>query len=47
MWGLAYHRWTAVPAGPPAEPRAVIELVPDPDASARFWRAHDALHTAP
>jgi 2-succinyl-5-enolpyruvyl-6-hydroxy-3-cyclohexene-1-carboxylate synthase len=47
MWGLAYHRWTAVPAGPPAEPRAVIELVPDPDASARFWRGHDALHTAP
>jgi 2-succinyl-5-enolpyruvyl-6-hydroxy-3-cyclohexene-1-carboxylate synthase len=44
LWGLAYHRWTTVPDAPPTEARAVIELVPDRDATARFWRAHDALH---
>jgi 2-succinyl-5-enolpyruvyl-6-hydroxy-3-cyclohexene-1-carboxylate synthase len=47
MWGLAYHRWTTVPAAAPGERRSVIELVPDADATARFWRAHDALHARP
>ncbi|HET7039982.1 MAG TPA: 2-succinyl-5-enolpyruvyl-6-hydroxy-3-cyclohexene-1-carboxylic-acid synthase [Gemmatimonadales bacterium] len=46
LWGLAYHRWTSVPSTRPPEPRSVIELVPDGDATTRFWRAHDALHSA-
>jgi 2-succinyl-5-enolpyruvyl-6-hydroxy-3-cyclohexene-1-carboxylate synthase len=47
MWGLPHHRWTVVPREPPAESRCVIELVPDPAATRRFWDAHDALHAAP
>jgi 2-succinyl-5-enolpyruvyl-6-hydroxy-3-cyclohexene-1-carboxylate synthase len=46
MWDLPYHRWNEVPAAAPAEPRCVIELVPDPGATRRFWDAHDALHAA-
>jgi 2-succinyl-5-enolpyruvyl-6-hydroxy-3-cyclohexene-1-carboxylate synthase len=46
MWGLAYHRWTTVPESAPGEPRGVIELVPDREATQRFWDAHDALHGA-
>jgi 2-succinyl-5-enolpyruvyl-6-hydroxy-3-cyclohexene-1-carboxylate synthase len=47
MWGLSYHRWAAVPESAPDEPLSVIELVPDRDATRRFWDAHDALHRAP
>lgn len=43
MWGLAYRRWEQVPATPDLPDRCVIELVPDPAASDRFWRAYDAL----
>jgi len=43
MWRLAHHRWTAVPAAAPADARCVIELVPDNAATARWWRAYDAL----
>jgi 2-succinyl-5-enolpyruvyl-6-hydroxy-3-cyclohexene-1-carboxylate synthase len=46
MWGLPYHRWTTVPDSAPGEPRSVIELVPDRDATRRFWDAYDALHGA-
>jgi 2-succinyl-5-enolpyruvyl-6-hydroxy-3-cyclohexene-1-carboxylate synthase len=45
MWNLAYHRWSAVPAQAPGERHAVIELVPDPEATRRFWDLHDQLHT--
>jgi 2-succinyl-5-enolpyruvyl-6-hydroxy-3-cyclohexene-1-carboxylate synthase len=47
MWGLAHHRWTAVPGDPPVEVRSVIELVPDREATARFWAAYDALPPGP
>jgi 2-succinyl-5-enolpyruvyl-6-hydroxy-3-cyclohexene-1-carboxylate synthase len=47
LWGLAYHRWETVPAAAPPEPRAVIELVPDREQTARFWRAYDALDERP
>jgi 2-succinyl-5-enolpyruvyl-6-hydroxy-3-cyclohexene-1-carboxylate synthase len=47
MWGLPCHRWTTVPGSAPREPRSVIELIPDPDATQRFWDAHDALHRTP
>jgi 2-succinyl-5-enolpyruvyl-6-hydroxy-3-cyclohexene-1-carboxylate synthase len=47
MWGLPYRRWTAVPESGPDEPLGVIELVPERDATQRFWDAYDALHGAP
>jgi 2-succinyl-5-enolpyruvyl-6-hydroxy-3-cyclohexene-1-carboxylate synthase len=43
MWGLPYVRWETVPSNPELADRCVIELVPDPAASARFWGAYDAL----
>ena len=46
MWGLPYQRWTTVPESAPGDPRGVIELVPDREATQRFWDAHDALHGA-
>jgi 2-succinyl-5-enolpyruvyl-6-hydroxy-3-cyclohexene-1-carboxylate synthase len=43
MWDLPYERWETVPPGAGLADRCVIELVPDPAASARFWQAYDAL----
>ena len=47
MWRLAYHRWDGVPDRAPPEDRAVIELVPDNAASARFWQAYERLDDQP
>jgi 2-succinyl-5-enolpyruvyl-6-hydroxy-3-cyclohexene-1-carboxylate synthase len=47
LWGLAYHRWETVPAAAPADPRAVVELVPDREQTTAFWRAYDALDEEP
>jgi 2-succinyl-5-enolpyruvyl-6-hydroxy-3-cyclohexene-1-carboxylate synthase len=47
MWGLAYHRWETIPPAAPREERAVIELVPDNAATARFWQAYDRLDDQP
>jgi len=43
MWHLDYVRWETVPAGVALPERVVVELVPDADATERFWRAYDAL----
>jgi len=43
MWDLEYVRWDAVPESTVLPDRVVIELVPDADATDRFWRAYDAL----
>ena len=46
MWGVHYEAWTAVPAVRPSSAvlpsPAIIELRPDPAATARFWAAYDA-----
>lgn len=47
FWSLDYQRWEQVPASfaPPAHDPAqsLVEIVPDDDATARFWQAHDRL----
>jgi 2-succinyl-5-enolpyruvyl-6-hydroxy-3-cyclohexene-1-carboxylate synthase len=43
LWELPFHRWESVPRAAPAEPRAVIELIPDRDQTAAFWQALDRL----
>jgi 2-succinyl-5-enolpyruvyl-6-hydroxy-3-cyclohexene-1-carboxylate synthase len=47
MWGLFYAAWTEIPPVLPSlgalPSPAVIELQPDPNATARFWAAFDAL----
>ena len=51
MWKLDYERWTQVPAPLEAQLQVsagdacVIELVPDNEASTRFWSRYDALWT--
>lgn len=45
MWGLRYECWDEVPEPHPdligRSATCVIELNPDPEATARFWQAHD------
>jgi 2-succinyl-5-enolpyruvyl-6-hydroxy-3-cyclohexene-1-carboxylate synthase len=43
LWSLPYQRWETVPTAAPIGPRAVIELVPDREQTAGFWRALDQL----
>jgi len=43
LWGLEYARWDTIPADATLPDRVVIELVPDAEATDRFWRAYDAL----
>ena len=43
MWDLPHVRWESVPSRPDLPDRCVIELVPDPGATGRFWNAYDAL----
>ncbi len=45
FWGLEYARWEEVPASLPADfaRRTLTEIVPDDDATHRFWAAYDAL----
>jgi len=38
MWNLAYEKWTAIPDRVDAPHSRLIEIVPDADATARFWR---------
>ena len=42
FWGLDYARWEEIPAAAPTG-RTLTEIVPDGDATARFWAAYDAL----
>ncbi len=41
MWGLAYYAWDGGPWSPPAGENLLVEVLPDLDASDRFWEAHD------
>lgn len=43
LWEMTYHRWEVVPGAAPAGAHAVIELLPEREQTARFWRAYDAL----
>ena len=43
MWKLGYERWTTIPAEYIGSRADVIELVPDTEASTRFWSRYDAL----
>lgn len=45
FWGLDYARWEEVPASLPTNfaRRTLTEIVPDGDATHRFWAAYDAL----
>ncbi|MEX2179643.1 MAG: 2-succinyl-5-enolpyruvyl-6-hydroxy-3-cyclohexene-1-carboxylic-acid synthase [Gemmatimonadaceae bacterium] len=47
MWRIPYQRWEAVPQTVALPPRCVIEIVPDPAASARLWRRFDSLWSSP
>ncbi|MCM2323031.1 MAG: 2-succinyl-5-enolpyruvyl-6-hydroxy-3-cyclohexene-1-carboxylic-acid synthase [Oligoflexia bacterium] len=46
LWGLGYQRWTEVPARFGESGSWLLELRPDPDATAAFWEAHDRLGNA-
>ncbi|HHI68668.1 MAG TPA: 2-succinyl-5-enolpyruvyl-6-hydroxy-3-cyclohexene-1-carboxylic-acid synthase, partial [Planctomycetes bacterium] len=43
MWGLAYYPWDGGPWAPPAGENLLVEVLPDLEASARFWQAHDEV----
>ncbi len=45
MWGLGYSKWTRVPESPAyrGATREVIEIVPDEEATQRFWSRYDDL----
>ena len=44
FWGMEYERWTMVPESisPPAKHR-MIEIIPDPEATDRFWKKYGSL----
>ena len=43
MWKLAYERWVEIPADAPSPQHCVVEVTPDPRASARLWERFDSL----
>lgn len=43
MWKLPHERWDAVPSSPALAPRCVIEVSPDPAATALLWKRFDEL----
>lgn len=45
MWGLDYHRYTAIPPHPPSVTRCIVEVVPDSVATTRFWDGLAVLAT--
>ena len=47
MWGMNYTTWSVVPSEWKSDNSSVIELVPDPEATKRFWDAHDEFWNAP
>ena len=44
MWGLAYYPWDGGSWTPPAGENLLVEVLPDLEASARFWQAHDEVY---
>ncbi len=45
FWGLDYACWEEVPATAPTG-RTLTEIVPDAEATGRFWAAYDALRVS-
>jgi 2-succinyl-5-enolpyruvyl-6-hydroxy-3-cyclohexene-1-carboxylate synthase len=43
MWNLPHERWERIPPAPRLAERCVIELAPDREATARFWRTAERL----
>lgn len=52
MWGLEYDRWNIVPEIQNKPARRLIEIIPDDEATQRFWKKHakigqpDAIHVS-
>jgi 2-succinyl-5-enolpyruvyl-6-hydroxy-3-cyclohexene-1-carboxylate synthase len=45
LWGLSYERWTTIPERDHSKQNRLIEIVPDPDATARFWKKLAIVHS--
>jgi len=43
MWGLGYQQWAQIPSKPAPTGRGVIEVLPDAEATRRFWQRYDEL----
>jgi 2-succinyl-5-enolpyruvyl-6-hydroxy-3-cyclohexene-1-carboxylate synthase len=43
MWGLAYQCWQAVPESFTSNGRTLLEIVPDEEATIRFWSKLEAV----
>lgn len=41
LWGMDYERWEAIPSDLPGPAKRLIELIPDDEASQRFWEKWD------
>ncbi len=46
MWGLHYYSWEGGLFDPPDGEALLVEVLPDLEASARFWKAYDELFGA-
>ena len=46
MWRLGYQRWEQIPAWFEGSDAEVIELVPDLNATSRFWSRYDSFWAA-
>jgi 2-succinyl-5-enolpyruvyl-6-hydroxy-3-cyclohexene-1-carboxylate synthase len=46
MWRLGYQRWTQIPSWFEGTDAEVIELIPDPNATTRFWSRYDSFWAA-
>lgn len=38
LWGLSYEKWTTIPSQVSGEGHRLIEIIPDNEASERFWQ---------
>jgi 2-succinyl-5-enolpyruvyl-6-hydroxy-3-cyclohexene-1-carboxylate synthase len=43
LWGLSYERWTQVPSTVPVAKAVIIELVPNEEATQKFWDGYDRI----
>jgi 2-succinyl-5-enolpyruvyl-6-hydroxy-3-cyclohexene-1-carboxylate synthase len=43
MWGLGYRKWSEIPEEYEAAASELIEIVPDADATHRFWQRYEQL----
>lgn len=47
MWNMGYEQWTGIPQRFSSEESTIIEVIPEADASQRFWKAYEELWKAP